>query len=607
MERIAQDRPVQYRRRVFGLAALGYGYLLFVVAVLMGLSALSIWSLVYLKAVGIKLVLIIGALLYAVLRSLWVKQEAPSGEAVTAVEAPQLFRLLAELQQRLKTPAIHTVLITPELNAAVSQVPRWGLFGGYRNFLVLGLPLMKGLTVAQFKSVLAHELGHLSRGHARAANWIYRMRTIWIRLESTFESHPQWGSGLIRQFFKWYIPYFSAVSFPFARANEYEADAASVQLTSPRDTAQALTGVHIIGDYFNQRYWPTIHAAAKESPEPTFAPYSSFFAQAVSEAPKSDLERWQATALNQIASHVDTHPSLKDRLKAIGAPAEFAPPQKGEGSDELLGSACERLEKTFDSQWRKHVSDSWQKYHEEAKGKRVRLAALQSAIAESPLTEQESVELAGLEEQFGAGSTAAFPILRDAVARFPSSATARFALARHLLREGQDEGIQIMESVIEDDPTALLAGSELLRDYFGERGDPLKSKVWRDRYVDEAIRLHRAQQGRQRLLLSDRFAHHELDAAIVAKLIQQLKTIKGIRRAYLVRKIDSAFPDLPLYVLGVKTTGFFQLHSKSRAERIVKDISQTLVFPGETMILGVDADLYKFERKMRRVKGSRLV
>jgi Zn-dependent protease with chaperone function len=127
------------------------------------------------------------------------------------------------------------------------------------------------------------------------------MRTIWSRLESTFESRPQWGSGLIRQFFKWYIPYFSAVSFPFARANEYEADAASVQLTSPRDTAQALTGVHIIGNYLNQTYWPTIHAAAKESPEPNFAPYSGFFAQAVSEAPKDDLERWQTAALNQIA------------------------------------------------------------------------------------------------------------------------------------------------------------------------------------------------------------------------------------------------------------------------------------------------------------------
>jgi Zn-dependent protease with chaperone function len=194
MERVAVERPAAYRRRVFGLAALGYGYLFFVVLVLLVLTALSIWSLVYLKGFGVKLVLIVGALLYAVLRSLWVKQDSPAGERVTEADAPQLFRMLGELQQRLQTPAIHAVLVTPEFNAAVSQVPQLGLFGWHRNFLVLGLPLMKGLTVEQFKSVLAHELGHLSRGHARAANWIYRMRVIWARLESTFERRPQWGS-----------------------------------------------------------------------------------------------------------------------------------------------------------------------------------------------------------------------------------------------------------------------------------------------------------------------------------------------------------------------------------------------------------------------------
>ena len=607
MERVAAARPAAYRRRVFGLAALGYGYLVFIVLVLLALTALSIWSLVYLKALGVKLVLIVGALLYAVVRSLWVKQEPPTGEALTAVLAPLLFGMLEDLRLRLRTPAIHAVLVTPDFNAAISQVPRWGLFGGYRNILLLGLPLMKGLTVQQFKSVLAHELGHLSRGHARAANWIYRMRVIWARLESTFERRPQWGSGLIRQFFKWYIPYFNAVSFPFARANEYEADAASAQLTSARDAAQALTGVHVIGDYFTQRYWPTIHAAAKDTPQPKFAPYSGFFARAVNEVPKADVERWQDAALKQITSHVDTHPSLADRLKAIGAPAEFAPPDSGAGADRLLGSALEQLERTFDSQWRDRVSGSWQQYHEQIQAKRARLSALQSERALAPLSEQASVELATLAEEVGSDSATALPLLRETAAQFPRSVVARFALARHLLNSGQAEGVQIMESALKDDPAALLAASELLRNYFRGRADHASAKIWHDRYVDEAIRLQRSQKERQRLLLSDRFAPHELDAAALEKLTQQLKKVAGIKRAYLVRKIDPRLPGKPLYVLGIKSTGFFQLHSHKRAARVVKDITDTVVFPGETMILNVDANLYKFARKMRRVKRSKLL
>ena len=107
----------------------------------------------------------------------------------------QSSRLLGALQVRLKSAPIHQVLITPYFNAGVTQVPRLGILGWHRNYLLIGVPLIKTLTAEQFKSVLAHEIGHLSRGHARAANWIYRLRIIWARLETIFELRPQWDPG----------------------------------------------------------------------------------------------------------------------------------------------------------------------------------------------------------------------------------------------------------------------------------------------------------------------------------------------------------------------------------------------------------------------------
>jgi Zn-dependent protease with chaperone function len=607
MEGIAAARPQAYRRRVFGLAALGYGYLLLVVLVLLALTALSVWSLVYLKALGVKLVLIVGALLYAVVRSLWVKHQPPDGVPLGAGEAPRLFSLLEELRQGLQTPAIHTVLVTPDFNAGISQVPRLGMFGVYRNYLILGLPLMKALSVEQFKAVLAHELGHLSRGHARAANRIYRMRLIWTRLEASFTRRPQWGAGLIRQFFKWYIPYFSAVSFPFARANEFEADAAAVKLTSARAAAQALTGVHVIGSYFTQKYWPAIHAAAKDAPQPAFAPYSGFVAQGVAEAPPEDLERWQQAALNQATSHVDTHPSLRDRLQAIGAPAEFAPPASSVSADRLLGDSAARLEQTFDTEWRTRVAASWQKFHADTQTKRARLAQLQAQRDVAALAEQDAVEFAGLVEEVGDGPEAALPLLRDALARYPGSAAAGFRLARVLLRQGQEEGVAVMERALRDQPSAALAGAELLRDYFGQKGDQVNRKRWQDRLVDETIRLRRGAAERRTMRLSDRYVHHGLDAQTVATLARQLKSIAGLRRAYLVRRVDASDPEQSLLVLGVQSTGTFQFHSQKRATRVVKDITTTVALPADTLVFNVDAQFYKFARKMRRIKGAKLV
>jgi Zn-dependent protease with chaperone function len=356
MEQLARDEPGAYRRRVFWLAALGYAYMLFVVLALLALTVGAVMSVTTLGILGGKLAAVAGVLLIAVVCALRVRLQPRLGERVTRADAPELFRLLGALQVRLKTAPIHEVVITPNLNAAVTQVPRLGLFGWHRNFVLLGLPLMKGLTIEQLKSVLAHEVGQLARGHARAGNWIYRMRMIWARLEAIFELNPQWGSGFIRAFFRWYIPYFNAVSFPFARQNEYEADAASVLVTSARGTAQALTGVHLVGSYLQLKYWPAAHAALQDSARPAIAPFGAFNAHAIREVPQAELKQWFATAIGQRTSHEDTHPSLADRLKAIVVRAEFAPPGPGEGAEKLLGASLARIEGKFDRLWREQFA-----------------------------------------------------------------------------------------------------------------------------------------------------------------------------------------------------------------------------------------------------------
>lgn len=607
MERISAERPDAYRRRVYGLAALGYGYLLFVIVVLLASCGLAIWSVLFLKILGVKLALVTGALLVAVLRALWVKQSPPSGERMTPADVPALFALLEDLRGRLQTPPIHAVLITPDFNAAVSQVPRLGLLGWHRNYLLIGLPLMKALTVEQFKAVVGHELGHLSRGHARAANWIYRLRMIWARLEATFEQRPRWGSGAIRRFFKWYIPYFNAVSFPFARANEYEADASSVKLTSARHVAQALTNVQIIGSYLTQQYWPAIHEGAKDSAEPSCTPYSGFVAHSISQVAPSDLEKWRDAGLKTPTSHADTHPSLSDRLKAIGAPAEFAPPLEGEGADQLLGAERSRLAAALDAQWRARIAGSWQQFHAETRSRRARLDALHAKTTQGPLDEAESLELAALEEAVGMGPTAVLPLVRDTLHRFPNSTPASFALARLLMRSGEEEGAQLMLRVVSDDRKTLLAGSELLRSYYAQRGDFSNAKLWRDRHVDAAIQAQGTQKARRQLLLSDTYAHHGLSAEVASTLSAKLESIPGVRRAYLVRRTDAKFGDVPTYVLGVKSTGFFSLHSEKRAAVVIQAVKLGVVFPGDTVIVNVDGPRYKFGRKMRRVGGARLV
>lgn len=607
MEALARERPHAYRRRILALAALGYGFLALIVLALAVLCAGLLLAVATLKALAVKLVLPLGALLVVVLRSLWVRLEPPPGEVLTRAESPELFAMLDRLRSRLATPPVHVVLATEELNAAIVQQPLLGLFGWHRNYLLVGLPLLKSLAVEQFEAVLAHELGHLSKGHARLGNWIYRLRLIWTRLQEAVEENRQWGSGVLRAFYRWYIPYFQASSFPLARANEYEADAAAVQLTSARSAAQALTNVNVVGSFLAERYWPGIHASARDTPQPAFTPYRDFDAGALAKLPAEEAQRSLGRALAERTTLADTHPCLADRLEAIGAAAELALPAPGEGAERLLGAALGRLEAAFDAGWRERIAPSWLEYHRQAQQERERLAELRQCAAQAPLSAPEHLEWARLEESIGEGAARALHLRRELFAREPESLEARFALAAHLLRHDDRDGVELMRQVIEREPAALLAGTELLRDFFWRRGDRAAADHWHARHVERGSLLHAARQERETVTLGDEWLPHGLDAGAIRALAGQLRPVEGLRKAWLVRKRLAHLPEEPLYVLCFRATGPLQWRTAARAAEVLERIRARVEFPGETFILNVEGQYRRFARKLWRCPRSRIL
>jgi Zn-dependent protease with chaperone function len=551
---------------------------------------------------------VIGALLLVVLRALWVRLQPPEGELITRAEAPELFALLDRLRARLDTPPVHRVLITPAFNAGVTQVPRLGVFGWHRNYLLLGLPLMRCVSTRQLEAVLAHELGHLSRGHARVANWIYRLRLTWYRLDQALEKKPQWGSGAIRGLLHWYAPYFNACSFPLARGNEFEADAASAQLTSRQAAAQALTNVSVMASYLNERYWPGIHAAAKDTAQPAFGPFSGLAAPAPSEVSVADTQRWLSAALARPTTYDDTHPCLKERLQALGAEAQVALPAAGVAADQLLGERSAALATKFDARWREQVQPSWTKFYEKAQQSRARLAELRELATQAPLGTMDWIELASLEEDLGAGPVRALELRRELVAREPDSTLAIFVLARQLLLRDDQEGVGLMENVVQKQPEAMVAGSELLRDYWSRRSEPDAARRWHQSAVEGAAVLENAKRERSQLKIGDVWFPHGLDETALQALIARLKQVPGLRQAYLVRKRVSYRPDVPLYVLGFRPRRpGFTASAHAQTVAVMQELRSHVQFPGETLIIDVGSGNQQFGREFRAIEGAQIL
>jgi Zn-dependent protease with chaperone function len=603
LEGQARRNPAAYKTRVLLMALLGNAYLGVMLALIAGLLAAAAVSVVWLKAAGAKIAFVVGVFLWLVLKALWVRLAPPEGSEVTKREAPELFAMIEELRRKLRSPRFHHVLVTDDFNAAVVQAPRLGIFGWYRNYLLIGLPLAKALSVEQFKAVLAHEFGHLAKGHGAMSNWIYRQRLRWSRLMATLEEVESWGIVLFRPFLRWYSPYFNAYSFPLARANEYEADATSARLASPRAAAEALTAVNVVGSYLEERYWPQIHRKADDLPQPAFSPYSAM-GNVASEIEPDSIHKWLKQALARKTTLDDTHPSLTERLGALNEKPRLALPAAGTAADRLLGGALERITRAFDERWKESILPSWRERHQEVQEGRKRLAELDT---KRELSLQEAFDRAKLTETYGGNAEGALEQFRALLARAPEEPVVLSSLGVRLLARDDEAGGALLEDAMQRDETEIVRCCTALRDFCWRNGRKDEAHAWHRRLTERAEMEQGAANERDEVRLTDKFERHALGAEALAKMQVQLKSIAGLRKAYFAKKRVTHMQERPCYVLGFRVGSLLRWHTKRRAAEVLAGIQQAVSFPGETLIINVEGQNYRFGRKFRWMRGSRIV
>ncbi|MDR2112444.1 MAG: hypothetical protein LBQ62_04985, partial [Candidatus Accumulibacter sp.] len=135
--------PGAYRSKVLLLSSAAYVVLFGMLLVIAALIYLGIRSAYMEQRMGALIRiglfgLVMAPVFFVVLRMFFTRLAPPEGRPLTRAEAPKLFGVLDKMRKRLKGAPIHRVLIDDNFNAAIFQRPRWGLFGGHTNYLILG-------------------------------------------------------------------------------------------------------------------------------------------------------------------------------------------------------------------------------------------------------------------------------------------------------------------------------------------------------------------------------------------------------------------------------------------------------------------------------------
>ena len=214
----AQDLPEMFRAKVVLISSLAYLVLFALLATLLtGVYFLfaTVHGNVIFKIIFGGWILAVAPIVWLTFRMFFSPLSAPEGRELTEAQAPQLFRMISELRERFQAAPIHHVLITNEFNAAIMQRPRFGLFGGYRNYLILGLPLLDALSAEELLAVVAHEYGHLSGGHGKLSRWIYRQRSTFDALYGHAQARRENNAvnGVLAGMLDRFAPYYNAYTF----------------------------------------------------------------------------------------------------------------------------------------------------------------------------------------------------------------------------------------------------------------------------------------------------------------------------------------------------------------------------------------------------------
>ncbi|MFI6642080.1 M48 family metallopeptidase [Streptomyces sp. NPDC050504] len=314
--------------------------------------AATLWtpSTVYLKLYVVSAVLAV-----PVVRGMFMlrtpKEDGEPGFRVPESHEPRLWAAVRDVAAQLGTRAPDEIVLTGAVDASVCEEPRLlGLRGGRRS-LCIGLPLMTGLTEAQLRAVIAHEMGHYANADTRLAVLTARGRVQVLRTVAHFEERA--GKKVAKErarqerraaralakgrrakevdtacagvtyramarLYTAYARYYLRATLAASRRQELAADAAAARVAGRDATASALREVPVLDSahayYMNAYATLGVGAGLLPPPGEVFGGVRHLLA-----ARAAELAELRGDLPTEPASPYDSHPAIAERVARVEA------------------------------------------------------------------------------------------------------------------------------------------------------------------------------------------------------------------------------------------------------------------------------------------------
>ncbi len=258
--------------------------------------------------------------------------DADLGPVLAYADAPGLFTAVQDVARRLGA--------RPPEQIRLSYLPCCGVTAGRgrrSRALMIGMPLLHVLSVAELRAILAHELAHLARGDAtrsaRSARFVQG-------LGRALDGPPGRSGGPLRRWAQLCRRGGAALLAPIALGQEARADRTAAAIAGGDAAAAALVKVALVQPLFREvldHYDPS----RPDAPN-LYAFFRAFWAR----LPEPVLTAMRRQILSNRQPIADAHPPLLDRLAVVQAyPSRRPTPTDRARASAVLGDleALERM------------------------------------------------------------------------------------------------------------------------------------------------------------------------------------------------------------------------------------------------------------------------
>ncbi|MET8710752.1 M48 family metallopeptidase [Streptomyces californicus] len=318
---------------------------------------------------ALKVFIVSAVLALPIVRGMFMLRTPPyedvPGVRVDESREPRLWRTVRDIAQQVGTRAPDEILLTGDVNAAVSEDSRLlGLAGGTRR-LRIGLPLMTGLSESGLRAVLAHEMGHYGNADTRLAAISERGRVHVLRTVAHFEERAgakvskerarqekkaaaavakgrkakevdTTGTGVtyraMARLYTAYGKFYLRATLSGSRRAEFAADVAAARIAGRDATSSALREIPVINaahDFYLNCY-ATLGVDAGLLPPP--GEFLGGFRHLLA-ARHEELDALRGELPTEPVSPYDSHPPIAERVARIEAL-----PDDGRASDPVRPS-----------------------------------------------------------------------------------------------------------------------------------------------------------------------------------------------------------------------------------------------------------------------------